>query len=68
VWRERAKVAEAVERGAEYLVRRVEDGTWVQPAPLGLYFASLWYAEQMYPLSWAVEALAGVAGSEPPGC
>jgi squalene-hopene/tetraprenyl-beta-curcumene cyclase len=66
-WRGREGVAEAVQRGAEYLVRRVEDGTWVHPAPLGLYFARLWYAEQMYPLSWTVEALAGVAGGEPPG-
>jgi squalene-hopene/tetraprenyl-beta-curcumene cyclase len=55
----------AVERGADYLVGRVEEGSWVQPSPIGLYFASLWYAEEMYPLTWTVEALARSAGTEP---
>ena len=26
------------------------------PSPIGLYFASLWYSEKLYPLIWAVEA------------
>jgi squalene-hopene/tetraprenyl-beta-curcumene cyclase len=62
-WREDRAVAEAVERGARYLVERVEDGTWAQPRPIGLYFASLWYAEEMYPLLWTVEALARAAAA-----
>ncbi len=44
-------------RGAEYLATRVEDGTWTEPAPVGLYFSSLWYSERLYPLIWTVEAL-----------
>lgn len=43
--------------GVAYLVRRVEDGTWTQSAPLGLYFARLWYDEKLYPVLWTVEAL-----------
>ena len=55
-------MAEAFGRGVAYLVRRVEDGAWTQPAPIGLYFASLWYSEELYPVVWTVEAL-GRAGS-----
>lgn len=54
----RAALEEAVGRGAECLLRRVEDDTWDRPAPIGLYFAILWYAEELYPLIWTVEALA----------
>jgi squalene-hopene/tetraprenyl-beta-curcumene cyclase len=56
-WISRAEVRAAVERGVEYLVRRVEDGAWTQPAPIGLYFARLWYSEELYPVVWTVEAL-----------
>ena len=28
-----------------------------RPAPIGLYFALLWYHERLYPLVWALEAL-----------
>jgi len=44
-------------RGAEYLVRRIEDGTWLKPAPIGLYFANLWYSEDLYPVIWTLDAL-----------
>jgi len=47
----------ALEKGVTYLLQCVEDGTWTQPAPIGLYFASLWYSEQLYPVIWTVEAL-----------
>ncbi|MHB9025563.1 MAG: prenyltransferase/squalene oxidase repeat-containing protein [Armatimonadota bacterium] len=46
-----------ITRGIAYLVSRIETGDWTQPAPIGLYFASLWYAEDLYPLVWTVEAL-----------
>ncbi len=29
----------------------------VAPAPIGLYFAKLWYSEDLYPLVWAIEGL-----------
>lgn len=47
----------AVERGIEYLVRRVEDGTFAEPSPIGFYFAKLWYFEKLYPIVFAVAAL-----------
>lgn len=43
-------------RGADWLAARVSAGD-CKPAPLGLYFARLWYSERLYPLIWAVEAL-----------
>ncbi len=48
---------EALQCGVRYLLARVDDDTWTQPAPIGLYFASLWYAEDLYPVAWTVEAL-----------
>ncbi len=51
---------DAVERGAAHLAGRVESGAWLQPAPIGLYFARLWYSEEAYPAIWTVEALGRV--------
>ncbi|NQT21420.1 MAG: squalene--hopene cyclase [Planctomycetes bacterium] len=47
----------AVEKGIDYLLRRIENGTWHQQAPIGLYFARLWYSEELYPVIWTLEAL-----------
>jgi squalene-hopene/tetraprenyl-beta-curcumene cyclase len=47
----------AVDRGIEYLVRRVEDGTFTEPSPIGFYFAKLWYFEKLYPIIFTVAAL-----------
>lgn len=58
---ETVEAATAANRGAAYLVARVEDGTWTAPSPIGLYLPHLWYAEEAYPLMWTVEALAVVA-------
>jgi squalene-hopene/tetraprenyl-beta-curcumene cyclase len=46
----------AVDRGTRWLVERVERGEWKQAAPVGFYFAKLWYFERLYP------QLATVAG------
>ena len=54
----------AVERGVEWLVGRVESGAWREPAPIGFYFAKLWYWERLYPLIWTVGALGKVAAHE----
>jgi len=53
--------ASAAAGGAGYLLRRMDDGSWERPAPIGLYFASLWYSERLYPVVWTVEALARAA-------
>jgi squalene-hopene/tetraprenyl-beta-curcumene cyclase len=55
------EVLAAVANGAEWLVKRIEAGGWTQPAPIGFYFARLWYFEKMYPLIFAVGALTRAA-------
>lgn len=47
----------STERGAAWLVLAVESGQWREPAPIGLYFARLWYFERLYPQVFAVSAL-----------
>jgi squalene-hopene/tetraprenyl-beta-curcumene cyclase len=54
-------VMEAVRRGTNCLVARVEDGGWTVPSPIGFYFAKLWYYERLYPLIFTVGALGQVA-------
>lgn len=43
--------------GIQWLIERVEDGSVGEPAPIGFYFARLWYFESLYPLIFAVSAL-----------
>lgn len=50
-------IAAAVQRGARWLMGAVGDGP-VPATPLGLYFARLWYYEELYPLIFALEGLA----------
>ncbi|MEQ1859064.1 MAG: prenyltransferase/squalene oxidase repeat-containing protein [Chthoniobacteraceae bacterium] len=50
----------ATDRGVAWLVERVESGAWRAPAPIGFYFAKLWYHERLYPLIWTVGALRSV--------
>ena len=52
-----AKAARAVHKGLAWLVERVENGQHRQPAPIGFYFAKLWYYENLYPLTFTVAAL-----------
>jgi squalene-hopene/tetraprenyl-beta-curcumene cyclase len=35
----------------------VENGAFRDPAPIGFYFAKLWYFERLYPLIFTVGAL-----------
>jgi squalene-hopene/tetraprenyl-beta-curcumene cyclase len=51
----------ATSRGVDWLCARVEDGTWREPAPIGFYFAKLWYFERLYPQIWLVGALGKIA-------
>ena len=44
-------------RGLAWLIERVERGEHRQPAPIGFYFAKLWYYERLYPLTFTVAAL-----------
>jgi squalene-hopene/tetraprenyl-beta-curcumene cyclase len=55
-----AEFAEFAKSGEEWLRKRIAetgDGDELPAAPIGLYFASLWYSEKLYPLVFALEAL-----------
>jgi len=47
----------AVEKGFFWLDRYFQENG-LKPAPIGLYFASLWYDEKMYPLTAYLDAVA----------
>ncbi len=44
-------------RGAAWLCARTHGGTVFPSAPIGLYFAQLWYGQALYPHVWTVLAL-----------
>jgi squalene-hopene/tetraprenyl-beta-curcumene cyclase len=47
----------AIMRGSSWLVEHTTNGTQFSPAPIGLYFAKLWYHEKTYPVLWTLAAL-----------
>jgi squalene-hopene/tetraprenyl-beta-curcumene cyclase len=49
----------AVAAAASWLITRTRGGRDFPAAPIGLYFARLWYFERLYPLIFTVSALAG---------
>jgi squalene-hopene/tetraprenyl-beta-curcumene cyclase len=56
----------AAMKGAKWLAQEMTTDRLPVPAPIGLYFARLWYAERLYPLVWSVEALSQVLQSRRP--
>ena len=50
-------LSDSVIRGAEALIRLTEGGQHTPPAPIGLYFAKLWYYERLYPVIFSLGAL-----------
>ena len=63
-WRGDDRVARAWRAGARRLAERILDGDHHRPAPIGLYFALLWYSEKMYPMVWSVAALSRVLNEQ----
>jgi squalene-hopene/tetraprenyl-beta-curcumene cyclase len=57
---ERGVVERAIARGTDWLIERVKSGSWRTPAPIGFYFARLWYYEKLYPMIFATGALRSV--------
>lgn len=47
----------AANRGALWLARKTACGRVFPTTPIGLYFASLWYSEKLYPVIFTVSAL-----------
>ncbi|MCF7849333.1 MAG: hypothetical protein K9M45_10810 [Kiritimatiellales bacterium] len=54
---ETALAVKVTGRGVERLLEMTKGGTEFPAAPIGLYFASLWYSERLYPLIFTVDAL-----------
>ena len=52
-----AQVRDAIAGGADWLIERTRNGTHFPAAPIGLYFAKLWYHEKLYPVIWTLGAL-----------
>jgi len=52
----------ALEKAGDWLLKATEGGTRFGVSPIGLYFARLWYHEQLYPVVWALGALRALRG------
>jgi squalene-hopene/tetraprenyl-beta-curcumene cyclase len=48
---------ESALRGVEWLIAATHEGHDTPPLPIGLYFARLWYYEELYPLIFSLGAL-----------
>jgi len=46
-----------IQQATQWLLSATSHGTRFPPAPIGLYFARLWYHEQLYPVIWTLAAL-----------
>jgi len=57
----RESVEGALERGVAWLIERTDRGRSLLPAPLGFYFAKLWYFDRLYPIIFALAALGHTA-------
>ncbi len=56
-----ARFGAAARAGADWLARRTDAGRSFPAAPIGLYFARLWYAEDLYPMLFTTAALTALA-------
>ena len=64
-WMRHPEVRDAALGGAAHLAERWRSDPGPRPAPIGLYFARLWYGEALYPAIWTVEALGRVLTRTP---
>lgn len=53
-------IESAIFKGTKWLIEQTNTGQTYTPAPIGLYFAKLWYYERLYPLIFSVSALSKV--------
>ncbi|MHC4983094.1 MAG: prenyltransferase/squalene oxidase repeat-containing protein [Planctomycetota bacterium] len=51
------KLTDGIAAGVSWLIERTEGGRRFPASPIGLYFAKLWYFEELYPLIFTVAAL-----------
>jgi squalene-hopene/tetraprenyl-beta-curcumene cyclase len=57
-----AEWKQATQRGVDWLIAATNEGRETTPSPIGLYFARLWYYEELYPLIFPLGALSRVRG------
>ena len=43
--------------GLDWLMEKIESGSWRESSPIGFYFAKLWYFEALYPMIFTVAAM-----------
>jgi len=55
----------AIAEGSKRLIELTHGGKQLTPSPIGFYFANLWYYEQLYPLTFAVSAMASIRRHQP---
>ena len=60
---EYALVAGMTGKGVDDIIQLTYKGTVFSASPIGLYFASLWYSEKLYPLIFTTEALKRISRS-----
>lgn len=63
---DRARVTASIAAGIRWLVEATNRSE-ITPAPLGLYFARLWYFEELYPVTFALSGLASAYASASAG-
>lgn len=54
----------SIKRAISWLLGHTRQGTHFPSAPIGLYFARLWYHDQLYPVVWTLAALSVHAKAE----
>jgi squalene-hopene/tetraprenyl-beta-curcumene cyclase len=47
----------ALRAGLDWLLQKTRGGAFFPPAPIGFYFAKLWYYEKLYPVIFTLAAL-----------
>lgn len=55
-----SRTGASIDRGTSALLDLTNDGRQFPPSPIGLYFARLWYHEDLYPLIFTAGALRAV--------
>lgn len=53
----RRELLDAAWRGVQWMIAATDEGLRTVAAPIGLYFARLWYFEEMYPIAFGLAGL-----------
>ncbi len=57
-------IDDAISRGVQWLASATDGGRRAATAPIGLYFAKLWYSEKLYPWTFGLAALAAAESAD----